>query len=220
VIVWVTRDEAADGPLSTALSARGLDVLLEPVLERRVVADPAAMLRDLGGDDWLVLTSTYAIKAVAGLQWAKVPKVAVVGEASRHLAEHNGLRVTLVSEDGHGQTLFAQLRSAARSGIICYPRSAQADIPERWPGVELRSPILYETAPRAFNRDVVRKAAIAAVASPSAVDALGDIAIPLASIGRTTSDAIRRRGREPAVEAGYPSFERLAEAITAWRPPG
>jgi uroporphyrinogen-III synthase len=101
----------------------------------------------------------------------------------------------------------------------------------------LRSPILYETVPRAFNRAAVRRVAIAAVASPSAVDALAAafavtppaggstadavdyLAMPLASIGRTTSDAIHRHGREPAIEAAYPSFERLAEAIAAWAVP-
>jgi uroporphyrinogen-III synthase len=213
VIVWVTRDESDDGPLSTALCARGLTVLLEPVLERRVVADPADLLRDLGADDWLVLTSVYAIEAVAEGPEAGVPQVAVVGDPSRRSAEQHGLRVALVGKDGHGETLFAQLRETVHSGLVCYPRSAQAEPPEPWPGIELRTPILYDRVPRIFDRDAARRATIAAVASPSAVEALGDLDIPLASIGRTTSEAIRRRHREPAVEASYPSFEHLAAAI-------
>ena len=253
MIVWVTRDETADGPLSSTLRAQGFEVLLEPVIERRLVADPTTLLSDLGPDDWLVLTSPYAIEAMVGcrvgtahlapgmvgnahptasetdgrcdpvgaptpivLPAAKVPHVAVVGEPSRRLAERHGLRVALVAPDGHGQSLFAELRATVHSGIVCYPRSAQAEPPEPWPGVELRSPVLYETVPRAFDRAAVMKAAIAAVASPSAVDALGDFDIPLASIGRTTSEAIRRHGRAPAVEAAYPSFEHLAEAIAGW----
>jgi uroporphyrinogen-III synthase len=213
VIVWVTRDESDDGPLSAALRARGLTVLLEPVLERHIVAQPADLLRDLGADDWLVLTSVYAIEAVAQVPEAGVPQVAVVGDSSRRTAEKHGLRVALVSEDGHGETLFAKLRETVHSGIVCYPRSAQAEPQQPWPGIELRAPILYDTVPRIFDRDVARKVAIAAVTSPSAVEALGDIDIPLASIGRTTSEAVRCRGREPAVEASYPSFEHLAAAI-------
>jgi uroporphyrinogen-III synthase len=216
VIVWVTRDEGPDGPLCTALRARGLEVLLEPVLERHVIAEPAELVRDLGPDDWLVLTSVYAIEAVGAAPGAGVPQAAVVGESSRRAAEQRGLRVNLVGQDGHGETLFATLRETVRQGIVCYPRSAQAEVPASWPGVELRAPILYETVQRNFNRAAATKAAIAAVASPSAVDALGDIDIPLASIGRTTSQAIRRHGRKPAVEAAYPSFEHLAEAIAAW----
>ena len=59
-------------------------------------------------------------------------------------------------------------------------------------------------------------ARIAAVASPSAVAALGGIDVPLASIGRTTSAAIRRIGRQPAVEAAQPTFEDLAAAILVY----
>ncbi|HVP11105.1 MAG TPA: uroporphyrinogen-III synthase [Phycisphaerae bacterium] len=213
MIVWVTRDETADGPLCTALRARSLEVLLEPVLERRVVADPAEFLHELKPDDWLLLTSVYAIEAVAGNAEAKVPQVAVVGESSRHAAERHGLRVALISPDGHGETLFARLRESVHQGVVCYPRSAQAEVPESWPGIELRAPVLYETVPRIFDRNAAKKAAIAAVASPSAVDALGDLDIPLASIGRTTSVAICRHGRQPAVEAPYPSFDHLADAI-------
>ena len=79
MIVWVTRDESADGPLCAALRARGLEVLLEPVLERRIVADPAELVRGLGSDDWLILTSVYAIEAVGAAAGAKVPQTAVVG---------------------------------------------------------------------------------------------------------------------------------------------
>ena len=213
MIVLVTRDESADGPLCTALRARGLEVLLEPVLERRIVANPAELVRGLGADDWLVLTSVYAIEAMGTAAGAKVPQAAVVGESSRRVAEKCGLRVALISQDGHGETLFAKLRETVRRGIVCYPRSGQAEAPASWPGIELRSPVLYETTLRNFDRAAAMKAAIAAVASPSAVDALGDIDIPLASIGRTTSQAIRRHGRKPAVEAAYPSFEHLAAVI-------
>lgn len=211
--VWVTREEAEDGPLTTALRARGLNVLLEPVLERRLVADPAGLIAGLGRDDWLVLTSPYAIEAVGHLPAAKVPQVAVVGEPSRRLAEKYGLRVVMVGEDGHGRTLFDEMRRTIRQSVVCYPRSARADVPEEWPDVQLRAPVLYDTVPRTYDRTVAQRAVIAAVASPSAVDALGDIAIPLASIGRTTSAAIRRHGLEPVVEAASPGFEPLAEAI-------
>ena len=64
--VWVTRDEKSDGPLSSALRSAGLGVILEPVLERRVVTDAADVIARLGPDDWLVLTSVYAVLTDAG----------------------------------------------------------------------------------------------------------------------------------------------------------
>ena len=212
-LVWVTRDEPNDGPLSIALRKLGLEVVLEPVIERKVVASPAELLAGLTGDDWLVLTSPFAIEAVAAEPAACVPHVAVVGESSGKLAAAAGLRVDLVGADGHGETLYAELRQRVTTGVVCYPRSAKAKPLEPWPDVEVRCPILYDTLPRAFDRSVAQRATIAAVASPSAVKALGDIDIPLASIGRATTAAIRSAGREPVVEPDYPTFENLAQAV-------
>jgi uroporphyrinogen-III synthase len=211
--VWVTREEPEDGPLSTALRERGVEVLLEPVMERRIVGDPESLLARLGPDDWLVLTSPFAIAAVAAVPAARTPQVAVVGESSRALAAAAGLRVTLVGEDGQGSTLFGQLQEMVRTGVVCYPRSAQARAPEPWGEIELRAPILYDTVPRLFDPSIAQRVDLAVVASPSAVRALGDLEIPLASIGRATSAAIRAGGREPVVEPEYPTFENLAQAV-------
>lgn len=216
MIVWVTRDEAGNGPLSTALRARGLEVVLEPVVERRLVADPAGLVAGLTAEDWLVLTSPYAIEAVAPTAAAKVPRVAVVGEASAALAERFGLRVAMVGKDGHGDTLFGELRVKVPSGVVCYPRSGRARQPEAWGEVQLRSPVLYETVARGFDRERVRLAVIAAVAAPSQVAAVVGVDIPMASIGRTTSAAIRAQGKPVAVEAAYPTFEKLAAAIAGY----
>ena len=215
--VWVTRDEPSEGPLSTALRAKGLDVVLEPVLERQVVADAAALLGHLGPDDWLVLTSPYAIEAVAAVagQAARVPRVAVVAESSRRVAEARGLRVELVSPGGDGKSLFQELRGRVSAGKVCYPRSSLATAPAPWPGVELSCPVLYETTARAFDREVINRVDVVSVASASAVRAVGPLDLPFASIGGSTSAELRRIGRRPWVEADRPSFESLAAAIAA-----
>ncbi|MBU0618247.1 MAG: uroporphyrinogen-III synthase [Planctomycetes bacterium] len=212
--VWVTRDEPRDGPLSTALRDHGLLVVCEPVLERRVVAGALDVIAQLGPDDWLVLTSPYAIEAAA-CEAAKTPRVAVVAQPSRRAAEAHGMRVELVSSGGDGESLFRELRGKVTSGIVCYLRSSRAAMPESWPGVDLRCPVLYETTTRAFDRGVINRVDVVSVASPSAVLAVGPLDLPFASIGPTTSAAIRNLGREPWVEAPTPSFEALAVAIAA-----
>jgi len=213
--VWVTRDEQPDGPLCSALRAHGLDPVLEPVLERCIVCDPADAVGTLSPHDWLVLTSPYAIEAVRTCEPARVPRVAVVGEPSAKLARSYAMRVELISPDGHGAALFAELHNLANSGVVCYPRSAQAAPPDAWPGVELRCPVLYDTLAREFDRGIVARVDIVAVASPTAVRAVGRVDLPYASIGRSTSAAIRALGREPWVEADPPSFAALAAAIAA-----
>ncbi len=230
--VWVTRDEEPDGPLSTALRAVGLTVVHEPVLKRSVVNDAAEVISKLGPRDWLVLTSVYAIEAVAR-EPARVPRVAVVSESSRRAAEAEGFRVELVSPGGDGKSLFAELRKKATQGKVCYPRSSLAKAPDPWQEVELLSPVLYENVARDFDQSVIDRVDIVSVTSPSAVKAIrapsasaGRFSRPgaarptlrglrFASIGPSTSAALRRFDIEPWVQAAERNFESLAISIAS-----
>jgi uroporphyrinogen-III synthase len=193
----------------------------------------------------LVLTSVYAIQAVAR-ESARVPRVAVVSESSRRAAEAKGFRVELVSPGGDGKSLFAELRKKATQGKVCYPRSSQAKAPDSWPGVELLSPVLYETVARDFDQSVIDRVDVVSVTSPSAVEAirapsasagcftspttgrpvLSESGKPIsgvsvrdqrglrfASIGPSTSAALRRFDVEPWIEAPERNFESLARSI-------
>lgn len=211
--IWVTREEPTDGPLSSALRARGLKPIIEPVIEKRVCAEPATLITQLTPQDWLILTSPFAIEVVGTAPGARIPRVGVVGRPSADLARSMGLRVELVSEDGHGKGLFDALRDRVNTGVVCYPRSDKADAPHAWADVELRSPVLYETCTRRFDRSIIQRVDVIAVASPSAVHAVGRVDKPFASIGRVTSQALRGIGVEPWVEANPPSFAALAAAI-------
>lgn len=215
--IWVTRDEEPDGPLSTALRGAGLTAVHEPVLSRQVVNDAADALRRLAPDDWLVLTSVYAIESVAR-KAACVPRVAVVGEVSRNAATARGFRVEQVSSGENAASLFDELRTIVTTGRVCYPRSSRVKPPETWGDVELISPVLYETLPRPFDKAVVDRIDAACVTSPSAVDAMNASgiemsAIRLASIGPTTSTQVRILNLEPWLEAPHSNFASLAAAI-------
>jgi uroporphyrinogen-III synthase len=211
--VWVTRDETPDGPLGAALREAGLVPVLEPVITRRVVDGALADLARLGPDDWLVLTSPYAIDAVpAGA--GGTPRVAVVGEPSRRRAEARGMRVELVGGGG-AAALFRELASRAAGTTVLYPRSSLAAVPEMPEGVTLLCPVLYETAPRAFRPGVVAEVEVCAVASPSAVRSVGPVPVPFASLGATTTAALRDIGIAPWVEAPEPTFPALAAAIAS-----
>ena len=64
--VVVTRDEAADGPLSRELKELGLHVLVWPAVSV-TRADPAALrtaLAAAGRFDWIVFASRHAVGAV------------------------------------------------------------------------------------------------------------------------------------------------------------
>ncbi len=209
--VWVTRDERTDGPLSKALRAVGLSVLHEPVLARKALTDAAGALAALTCDDWIVLTSVFAIEAVAG-DVARVPHLAVVGASSRRAAEARGFRVDLVGR-GDAASLFDELFGRADGRVICYPRSSETMIPKVPPGIDLVSPVMYETVARPFRRIAFTDADVIAVTSPSAVRVIGRADLPFASIGPMTSAALREHGVTPWVEAPQRSFQSLAAAI-------
>lgn len=213
--VWVTRDEPVGGPLAGALAAVGLVPVSEPVLETRVVSDAHAEVAALGRDDWLVLTSPRAIRSVAA-EPARTPRVAVVGEVSAALARGLGMRVELVGATGDGAGLWDELAARAAGRRVCFPRSSLSEVPVL-AGAVLTAPVLYEVGERDFDRSVVSRVDAAAFASPSAVASvlgrLPGLAVPMASLGPTTSAAIRRRGARVAVEAATRSFESLAAAI-------
>lgn len=212
--IWVTRDEPPDGPLSTALRTAGLDVMHEPVLLRRALTDAREEISQLNSDDWLVLTSVYAIEAVAG-DVAQVPQVAVVGEASRRAAEARGFRVALVSKGGAAKSLFDELFSMAQGKTICYLRSSQAVSLEAPSGIEVVSRVLYETIAREYRKSIVDEVDIVTVTSASAVRAVGVVKLQYASIGPSTTAALLEIGIQPWVESAQPSFDSLAEVIAA-----
>ncbi len=215
--VWVTRDEEPGGPLSAALTGVGLDVVCERVISRFAAPDwDSDHVEALGEADLLVLTSVYAIELLAGLTGHRAMGVAVVGEVSRKVAEAAGFRVAFVANDGSVRSLFADLRREFCTGRVCYPRSAQAQEQTSWRDVTVACPILYDTVARDFDRSVIQRVEMVAVASPSAVRAIGSIDLPFASIGPTTSTALGEFGITPVVEAPERSFASLATAIASY----
>jgi uroporphyrinogen-III synthase len=214
-IVWITRDESPGGPLSRAIIAEGLAALLEPVIERCIVADLSREIAALRDCDWLVLTSPFAISALAPLR--PRCRIAVVGESSRALAQSFGLRPALIGEDGTGESLWLSLRQHIKPGErILYPRSAQAELPDL-PPAALHAPVLYETRRRGFDPEVALRCDIAAIASPSAARAIAWLKHmpPMASIGPTTTRALRTLGISPRLESPEQTFPAFAKAIAA-----
>ncbi len=212
--VWVTRDEERDGPLCVALRSVGLHDVWQPVLQRQVsdIFD-ISLVNSLGKEDWLVLTSPFAIECVARLTQHRIPRVAVVGKVSQQLATALGFRVAIVSKEGTSTSLFADIKQHIQSAKICYPRSSQAKPLCRWSNAEVNCPVLYETTPRDVNPLVTEKIDIIAIASASAARAVGLINLPYASIGPSTTSTLRDMGIKPAVEASDRSFSSLAVAI-------
>lgn len=217
--VWVTRDEGRDGVLACALRRAGLVPVVEPVIRRRVCGEVTEVVRMLAASDWLVLTSPFAIGALP--VEAVRSRVAVVGTSSAEAARRRGWRVGRTSPDGTGEGLWESLRrdlDGARR--VCYPRSALARLPIALEGVELLTPVLYETVAAPFDPGVVGRVDVVAVASPSAAAVLTTLTgtPPCAALGSTTAARLRSRGVEPWLECSGAGFEEFAREIArAWQ---
>lgn len=211
--VWITRDERPEGPLCRAVLSAGLVPVHDPVVRRVPVGDAAEEIEALTERDWLVLTSAFVLQCIAVPQQLRC-NVAAVGESTARAAREHGLEPTIVNEGDGAQGLFDELLSQVNEGMICYPRSSQATVPNVPAGVSLLSPVVYETTPREFDRRITERVDCAAVTSPSAVRAIGRTSVPLASIGPATSSAIRVLGMSLWAEAAKPTFHSLALAIS------
>jgi uroporphyrinogen-III synthase len=226
--VVVTRDEAADGPLSRELKDLGLTVLVWPAVSV-TRADPQALrtaLAAAGRFDWIVFASRHAVAAVlAELPQAPARvKVAAIGAATAQVLRQRGWPVDLVPEDASAAGLVQAFaaRHELTSGMlrILYPASSRA-LPTlaaglRQLGAEVSQVEAYRTEGAPLDvagcRDWIAREAVGAVTftSPSAVDELARVlgeadfahllstAAPVA-IGRTTARALSARGHHPVV---------------------
>ena len=116
--VCVTRDEEADGPLSTALRARSFEPVACPVLVEAEPEDPDPLLRAarlMGEYDWIVCASARSVRALGRARrapWPVAVRTAAVGEATaRALFEVGAMDPIRPAGDG-ADPLWEALRVA------------------------------------------------------------------------------------------------------------
>jgi len=241
--VVVTRAERQADGLAAAFSAAGAAVELLPLLEVVPPADPRFLERaasELALYDWLVFTSANAVEAFLPLAGGALPhrlRVAAVGPATAeslraweiepHLlagvagrADAEGLLADLAPRVNRRQRVLLPQAADARPdllkglnaagaeaiAVVAYDKRLPADAPARaaelfstlplgW--VTFTSPRIVRHFAELFGADWERRQ--------------GELWA--ASIGPVTSHELRRRGVEPAAEAGEPGDEALVAAV-------
>jgi len=213
--VWVTRVEGEEGELARELRRCGFAPIVEPVLEMHLVQQTLAEVASLSPDDWLVLTSPFAIRSVAPVVVAN-QRIAVIGQSSATLAQSLGLNVKLISPTANASGLWKQLALQEPRGNICFPRSSLASMPNI-DGLHIHAPVLYSVEPRLFDIEVVLRSDIVTFTSTSAVlsvlNRLRRLELPAVSIGPSTSMALRQRGVATILEAEERTLHSVAMAI-------
>lgn len=176
-------------------------------------------------------TETGRERAVLGSVRARL---AAVGSATARAITAEGMRVDYVAQTQTGESLAAELRDSMAGKEVLLPRSDRVDdrLPSvlREAGARVTEVVAYRTLrPEKLNHEIltsVRHSEIDAIvfASPSAFHNLAvfvpstELAalsnrIEFATIGSTTTRALREAGVRVTIESNDSSSARLAEAI-------
>lgn len=241
--VLVTRATHQAGKLSEGLRAHGAIPVEVPVLEIQPPAsfDPLdRSLRQLHAYDWLILTSTNAVNAIA--ERAKILSVplmqrefhvAAVGEATAEATRRIGINVTLVPEQYVAESLLKTLSNRLNGRRVLLARAAVARdlIPDalRASGATVNVVDAYRNVVPAAAPEQLRKALAegidaATFTSSSSVAHLAEAAkaakipfplikIPAVSIGPVTSQTLRDFQWPAAIEANPSDIPGLVSAV-------
>jgi uroporphyrinogen-III synthase len=199
----VTRPSGREEPLVTRLRDRGHEVLHTPLVALEPLGDEPV---DVGGYDWVVLTSVTGARELRRRMRGNPRRVAAIGATTAEAfggadvvastSTQEGLLEALPPEPG--RVLFAGAEGARR----LLPDTLGADVVALYRTVEL-TPADWPAC------DLV------VVASPSAARALARVerTVPVVSIGPETTRAARAQGLTVAAEARSSDLDGLVEAV-------
>ena len=242
--IAVTRLAGDSGGLSDRLLAAGADVLDLPLIRTEACTDPAALhqaVQQANEFDWIVLTSATGVAhffqalltQCGDLRALGSAKLAAVGKQTQRAIEERGLRVTLVPDQQQNAEGLASLfqHIAMRDLRILLPLGnlAPSTLQDHLTlqGAKVTRIEAYRTLPE--TRDLYGFRARLAeegahwltFTSASAVHQWIAQSPPcpntplIASIGPSTTAALKTAGLTPTLETPSPSFQSLVEAISA-----
>lgn len=155
--VWITRAQPGADATAARVRALGLDPLVEPLLEVRLLA-PEAL--DLAGVGALAFTSANAVSGLATLDQRRDLPVFVVGSATAAAAKAAGFK-DVRSADGDVRALGELIVSQwpPEAGAILHPGAAEpaGDLVGALAaaGLEGRGSTIYETVERRPDRALI-----------------------------------------------------------------
>jgi uroporphyrinogen III methyltransferase/synthase len=241
--VVVTRAAAQAGELVQQLREAGADVVQLPVIEMVPPQDTSALdacIARLSEYQWIVFTSVNAVEFfISRVQDLRKihARICAVGPATKQALEALRLGVDLMPEQSTGEGIALAFAGIPVSGArLLFPRAAEArdvvpaaltalgalvDAPETYRNV---MPERAETRVRDYFA-AGRCPDWVTFTSPSSVDNFLRAAdrkmldcTRIATIGPTTSEAVRKHGLEVHTEAESASMSALVAAITRYSP--
>jgi len=244
--IVITRAAAQCEALSNELSARGAIPVVLPLISFGEPQDFGPLdeaIRDLARFDWIIVTSTQAVRALATrsesigralVQKGGRPLVAAVGPVSAEAADAAGFEVRLVAHTHNGVALAEELGERLRDRTVLLPRSDRAnlDLPsalKRY-GARVTEVIAYRTLHTADfdqrNLQIVASGGADAILffSPSAVQHFAELMggeplsvlenrMAITAVGPVTSGALRKIGVRRILTSADTSASSVLEAL-------
>jgi uroporphyrinogen-III synthase len=206
VKVVVTRPREQAGPLVARLEELGHEVVECPLIE----IEPLEGQVEVGGYEWVIVTSPNGARELVGRASADLPKVAAVGPGTAETLRELGVEPAFVPRVSSQEGLLAEFPRPA--GRVLF---AAAEGARRRPIDELGADFvpLYRT--RLVRPGELPEGDVVVLASGSAAKSLGELGIdiPVVSIGPETTRAAQDAGLQVAAEAETHDLEGLIAAV-------
>jgi uroporphyrinogen-III synthase len=205
--VVVTRARGRAAPLASALRGAGFEVVCCPLIEIEPIDDGPI---DVGGYDWVVVTSAHGAAELARRRASEPVHVAAVGESTAAVLRSHGLVVDLVPRESTQDGLVAEFPRPAGRVLFVGAEGARRLLVSAL-GADFRA--VYRT--RELHPDPPPAGDLVVLSSPSAARALArlDCDMPVVAIGPQTSQAARRLGLAVVAEAHDPSADGVVAAV-------
>jgi uroporphyrinogen-III synthase len=208
--VIVTRSREQSGPLVAALRSRGFEPVLCPLIETEPIDDGPI---ELGGYDWVIVTSANGAAELGRRHSGRLPKVAAVGDATAAALAEGGIGVDFVPAEASQEGLLAEFPRPVGRALFVGAEGARRFLSERLPA-EFRA--VYRTIELA---PVLPTGELVLLASASAARAWARLGstLPVISIGPQTTAAARAGGLEVVAQAKTRDVDGLVDSAAAWR---
>ncbi|MEA2163254.1 MAG: uroporphyrinogen methyltransferase / synthase [Thermoanaerobaculia bacterium] len=230
IVVTRAREQASD--LKRLFQESGATVIEFPT----IAIEPPESFESLdfaieARFDWIVFTSTNGVAAFFDRLFAKGrdvrslagARIACVGETTAAALRHRGIAPDLKPEKFMSSALiplFANDLHGTRMAIVRAAEGREEFVEEmRRRGADVHLATAYRTVPVAGNAEELHDIDVITFTSASTVDNFFDATnvdlkgALLASIGPTTSEAIRRHGRQPDIESTTAGIQALHDAV-------
>jgi uroporphyrinogen III methyltransferase / synthase len=209
--VLVTRQREQAQPLVDALTARGFDVVVEPLIRAEPLSDEPI---PVAGYDWVIVTSPNGARELARRMSGQPVRIAAIGPGTAAELARAGLAASLTAgvhtQEGLVDTFVERPERALFVGAEG-ARDVLAD--------ELGAEFVAAYRTVELTPAELPDADVALLMSPSAARAYARAGGrgPVITIGPQTTHAARERGVDVVAEARSHDLDGLVDSATAWR---